>query len=231
MSLLEFFPSPKRVVLAGREYRVSPLRIIDHARIQAWLEEVIPHPYEDHRDRIEGSEGRERKKAILRCQRQIANANYPPRYPSGFASLLFATPEGGRFFFSLILGRDQVITPEEIDHLVHQVTPEERENLDNLLWGGTTQREWELVLSPPVMSGRKDPIDWCLTFAQLAEKYGFTPEQIGNLTIDQFNAYRFGHGRAASKGEDWTKLSHEERQRRHTENIEIMNEIREEEGG
>ena len=210
MNLLEILPQPRSIPLAGRLWKVSPLRIMDLARIQSWLQEVVPHPLEDHRDRILDAQGRERKKAIMRCQRQIATANYPPVYPSAFSRLILANEQGGRFYFGYLLGRDQAVTDADLDHIVACITDEERDRLDDLLWGGSSQ--WELVLNPPrIIKGGK-PIDWCETFVKLSERYHMTPEQIGHLTVDQFNTLRFGHGRKVVQGVDWTHLSPEQRQ-------------------
>lgn len=225
MSLLEILPQPRKVTLAGHEYRVSPLRIVDLAKIQAFIEDCIPHPYEGHREAIFASEGRERKKAVMRVQLQVQRADYPPVYPSTFTDVLFATVIGGSFFYSMILGRDNSIAAEDVDRIVADVTPEERTALDNVLWGVTTAREFELMLNPPIVVSGGKPIDFCETFARIGEKYRMTPDQIGQLTVDQFRVYRDGKGRPKVVGADWTMLTPEERQRQHHENLEIKAEI------
>ena len=228
MNLTEILPQPKTITLAGREFRVSSFRVVDLAVIQSWLEEVVPHPLEDHREKIENAATeRDRRKALLRLQRITSGGSWPPVYPSPIARLLFASRVGSRFFLSTVLGRENDLDEDALDHLVAHITPEERNRLNDVLWGHTPQREYESLLNPP-RQGRKGKLrDWCETFAVLALRYGLTPAEIGQLTLDQVNVLSSGGGRKAAS--DWTAMTPEERQARWEEQWEILEELKAEE--
>ena len=214
MSILEVFPHKRPVRLGDRLYPVGELRIRDLAKLQEYVEHVIPHPYAARRDHIKSLTGRDRQRAILLVQREAAE--YPPTYPDELTVTLFtATIRGGTFFLMLVLGLDVSLALD----IYENMNEHDWSVLNRALWGISDGEDFDRLLSGGDSSGTKP--DWCKMVAEVQDQTKLTLDQIGDLTVSQFNVLRMGKGREKYT-EDWTNLTDEEVSRRLKEQHEQL---------
>ena len=103
----------------------------------------------------------------------------------------------------MILGKSNQIDANDALTLHPKITDNEWDHLDRVLWGVSPTVEFQYLLTPAQPASGKKP-DWCKMIGEVQQNTCLTFEQIGNLTISQFNVARTGQGREEYKGVDLT---------------------------
>lgn len=178
-SLTDLLPQTTEVVIGGRTFVVGQLTIRDIAYFQHRLEERQPHPYAHSREAIENSEGELQEALVLKVVRE--DYRYPPLY-SGYRDARELLD-----FLQRLLSRHQEFTQEDAINLAMDITGEELKILDKLAFNDTPRDQLIRFLTPPKDSNpweRAD--DWGEILDRIAQVYRWTYDQIGDLTISQF---------------------------------------------
>jgi hypothetical protein len=187
VDITRVLPVPTPVVLAGRTWLVRPLQLRQVAELQGWLAHVADRsPLAAHRAAIAAApEGHARDVAAARAY--LALEAWPIRFGSREASPYWSTPMGARFFLHVALER--AISSGGADPDPKSLSPAEWAELGSAAFGADPLEELVGVLEP-TPEAIAEPMNWAKAFAEVARETGWTFEQIGELTVGQFLAYR-----------------------------------------
>jgi hypothetical protein len=170
-SLSQLYPEPVEITLAGRQYKVSQLRIRDIASIQAFLEAYCPHPFASMDD-FYAMEGDEREAAILKIGRE--DYSWPVVFGSEEADKVLASVGGLAFLLLISLGRYQTITHQESLDLARAMNEDEVSRFLCTVYDISWRQRFYTLLNPPrprvVQEGLKPAIDeWGESIVNLAK--------------------------------------------------------------
>lgn len=194
MDLTRVLPTFEAVDVGGTRRLVWPLRLRDVAALQAFVRARCPSPLDSALDEIAsaGLTGRARQRRLAEAYE--ACEVWPPRYGSPEAAEHLDSEAGILFFLSVVADRSGW-TREDLDHVLASIGPGDyrriqaaafqADPLDRLsgLMGLYDQADDE--------APRKD-LNWGEAFREAAELTGWTFDQLGDLTISQWVAFRTG---------------------------------------
>jgi hypothetical protein len=117
---------------------------------------------------------------------------WPPKLGTPEGNRLLLTDAGAVAFVLICLRRcDPSVTPAEALAIARDMTPEEGLALRRIAYGIPPWREVAAELG--LLEEHAGPaMDWAEAFADLAERYGWMPGEVGELTLGQWRAYRTG---------------------------------------
>lgn len=220
MDITRVVPTPEPVMVAGAVRLVWPLRLRDVATLQAWLRIAAPSPLALALADIAsgGLEGKARHRR-LREAYDLAEA-WPPRYGSPEADRRFATHEGICFFLSVVAERSRW-TPDELAEVLAKITRDEYAALARSAFGPDPLDELGRLMGlydePEAdEDAPRDDLNWAEAFAEAAEATGWTFDQVADLTVPQWVAFRSGGkpARAAEIPPGMTVADYSRRQHR-----------------
>jgi hypothetical protein len=208
-SLSCLFPEPVILSLCGRTFVVEQLRIKDIAKIQNFLERLVPHPFVGKED-LFTKEGREVE--VLRLRRE--DYQYPVVFGSEQAETILNTVGGRAFLLLVTLGKhDLGISEEECIEIARSISVKEWLEFICCIYHITPRDRFFNLLNPSkqvVKEGIQAPQDlWGEKVDELARAYGVAHQKIGEMTISQFRLAR-NNGKVTRPSMPKENLTHEE---------------------
>jgi hypothetical protein len=184
-------PTPIPVAVAGSVRLVAPLRLRDVAEMQTWLSCRIPCPLAAALADLEGLEGKYRNRRLSAAYEALEA--WPPRYGSPEAEAEFSKLDGLAFFLAIV-GRRSGWTAEDLADVLAGIRPAEYAALCLAAFGSDPLDECGRLMGiyqPEAEDGRRsEDLNWAEAFADVADATGWTFDQIADLTLSQWTAYR-----------------------------------------
>jgi hypothetical protein len=210
-------PCVQFLTLAGTVRPVQELRLRDLADIQGWLADQVPHPLAGLPPAWADPDPDTRRARLWAAWR--AARDWPPRLGTAAAADVLATPEGLVLFTLVCLRRcDDQVDATSAASIAAGMAPEEWASLRRVAWGRQPWEELRDELDPDATADSDGPPpDWCEAFHEVAERTGWTFEQIGELTVSQYRVIRSGtapvyRGLTRRAGESLEQLAARERE-------------------
>jgi hypothetical protein len=160
MRLTAFAAFPRQITLAGIPMMAAPLRLIDLARVESWMADVITPPAPGEDDLPGG---------------------WPPTFDTQAGLSLISTVEGVSRLILASLGQT---TPGFTLELAREIGQSMREEE----FGPFFAAIFPEGTDGPAEDGPRRRINWHARINTLASVYGYTPQQILELPLDQFFA-------------------------------------------
>jgi hypothetical protein len=200
------FPAPKRLTLAGREFRVRQLRVIDIARLEQMFEDEIGHPLDGLDDALALYHRRDEMTfdefADLMDTIGAREEAWPPAFDSEDFRRILHSDAGSAVFLAFVLRRSNgPLSDAEVLDVAEAMSADEWEQVHRAAWGfapwmaysAPDEPESEPESEPEAMPGRG--IDWGKAIDEVSRR-GISYEAIGRMTVNQFL-------NARSEGSPW----------------------------
>ena len=179
-TLTDFFPTTTAVKLGQKSFTVGQLTLRDVAQLQSFVEEENPHPYCKYREKIQVAEGEVRDALLMRCQRE--DLQWPPLWSGARSGKQLLQ------FLQLVLSKHNDITLEEVIEIASNITSKELQQLDSVVYHFTDRDEFIALHQRPKQEKPWERVDnWGEIIHGLINRYGFTIDQIGDLTLSQYH--------------------------------------------
>jgi hypothetical protein len=195
--LTEVLPQPVTLRLGGRDWEVIQFQLKDLAALQGFIEQCVPHPLRELPPAWLDADPDSRP-ARLRAAYEEAG-RWPPRFGTPEGGRLLATPEGTLFFALLALRKCRPETSVgEVVEAVAAASPPELGGVSRAVYGVSP---WRAVADEidPDDEGPARLCDWARAFYTFAERYGWTPQQVGELYLGQWRVLA-SEGRGEARG-------------------------------
>lgn len=210
MSIRDVIPMPTPVTLGGVGYLASELRLLDLAKLQAFVDSRHPSPYDAACGAIvAGAAERSLEWKRLLAATVEAQAAWPKEPGSPEADELLASRGGRMLLIGLVLAREQPdLSGADLSRIYDVTTAAEFVRLSRIAWGNEPMRDLMALIDGPEAGSGKGP-DW----ARLWVEYGleFRGPAFPDLTITQFIAWRRGGesytGRVGGDDHEITRIS------------------------
>lgn len=196
--ITRILPQSFPLSLGGVECLVGELTLSDVAAIQAWLTARTPDPLLALGSAATDEPPADRRRRLIEAWH--AARDWPIRFGSSAARSYLTSPEGMGLILSLVLARydrrnlDQVVTIAGAMNLAEWSA---------LYRAAYATEPWQALLAELDPDSQDDSpsrlMDWIEAFDELAKTYGWTPEQVGKLTLSQWRAIRGGSDAFAYK--------------------------------
>lgn len=180
-------PRKQAVRLGGKPYKVGQLRIGDVALLQGIIELETPNPMDSLP--LEGDPARPAAmEAAWEAIRQ-----WPPKLGTEEGEAWLLSDVGIVAFVWVCLSRSRPkLTRDEAEAIAQGMTRQEYRILRRVAWGTPLWKEAATELGKLDGEASGPPIDWAEAFRDLADWFGWTPDQVAKLTTSQWRAYRTG---------------------------------------
>lgn len=197
-TLLDLFPQPKPLDMAGGRWLVSQFRLRDLAKMEAWVAAQLPDPLQSIFDLPPGSPER---RAALRAAFDLTLRGLPG-IDSHAASVLIASPEGQAYCLWLSLSRSHPdFTLMAATSLVGATDEGEWAAFERVAWAidphdiVNSEIDAECGVSLPPRDERPGGVTW--TEAWLSTR--MPVERFGDLTLSQWRGIVAG-GKPKERG-------------------------------
>lgn len=194
LSLLLQEPTPVR--LGGREYPVYEARVLELARLQAWLDRARDRPLDDALARLDdpGLDGAARDRVLFDALDPLDGPRPTWRNPEG--ARLLASGEGLLVFLAVALARGTPdLSAADVAGVAASATPAEFWRLRSAFYGVDREAQLAEALFRPYRSERRPrgkPVGWLEAVDGVARAYGWTYGDVLGLSLSQFRAAMFG---------------------------------------
>jgi hypothetical protein len=115
--------TPHEARLAGRVYRIGPLKLKEFGMLQRWIRDHAERPDERLKRDLELLPPEDHADARRRAVQAMRPENWPPPVGSPEGNrILVTTEDGQRYFLSVMLGKHQAIADEEVEDLMFRLS-------------------------------------------------------------------------------------------------------------
>ena len=194
---------------------MGQLQIKDLAAFQAYLERQYPHPLEKHRLELATLEGADRRKLLNRLDYQ--DYHWPPIFGhSNESTHTFKyTYEGLSYWLAVVLGKsNNAFGAEEASSLAERITANELLELEKIAYCITSAMELRQLIDDPTPGDDEGPPDkpnYGAMIDEISRDHGWSYEEIGELTLSQFQVARRKGLDLPRIEKDLTNMPHDER--------------------
>lgn len=128
--------APVPITIAGRPYRIGPLKLREEGELVAYLRTVVPRPTTVIREVLDLFPPEDRRRELIAAIQ--ADKEWPPApvSPEG-QKILMGTPEGQRYFLGVVLRKYQPqLTDADIDAIMGEWDDEDFLVVYHIAFGG-----------------------------------------------------------------------------------------------
>ena len=172
------------VVLAGRTYHLNPLTLADYGEIENRILAGRPDPREDLRRRLAALDAAEQEQELARVYDQAAVAG---RVTLGDLDQWWQTPAAFAFrFWLMIRGQHPQVELEEAAAIVEGLPGEKRNELVRRMEDCHGLPAGQRACGPAgggEAAACQAELPWWRWACRLSRRYGWTPGEIGRLTL------------------------------------------------
>ena len=187
------------VAIAGRSYRLSLLSLSDYGEIENRILAARPDARTAVRQRLAERTDDQRREELGRLFEQVASARH---VSLGDLDRWWQTPDAFVYRFWMMVRKDRAaITLEEAEELLRGIGDEDRAALARRMedchgWPSTAPA---LAASGADSQDEGDPLPWYRWAIELSRAYGWSPAEIGRMTIAQMWIYLGQSGESMSR--------------------------------